>query len=87
MFDSGPIDVLDKLDDHIAQKPWFHSCKKEPVNLVDFFVKRNSRRDQGEPHEKSNGSRFVTSIMDTFALMCQALIFPSSMETNSMMKR
>ena len=43
MFDSGPIDVLDKLDDHIAQKPWFHSCKKEPVNLVDFFVKRNSR--------------------------------------------
>ena len=54
MFDSGPIDVLDKLDDHIAQKPWFHSCKKEPVNLVDFFVKRNSRerlalfRDENE---------------------------------------
>jgi len=43
MFDSGPTDVLDKLDGHIAQKPWFHSCKKEPVSLVDFFVKRNSR--------------------------------------------
>ena len=43
MFDSGPTDVLDKLDDIIAEEPWFHSCNKEPVSLIDFFVKRNSR--------------------------------------------